>query len=171
MTNSIRLEPLTGHWRPAESSARRVGPGIAKVEMVARKSAETAAAFVPPGATLPQLTEAAQKYKGCDLYRNATQAVLGDGPESVRVVFIGEQPGDQEDLAGRPFVGPAGRLLDEALEDAGLSRSEVYLTNAVKHFNLRSAASAVFTRNRPPARPMPVIPGSKPNRCAYGPRP
>jgi DNA polymerase len=68
------------------------------------------------------------------LYRHATQAVLGEGPPAARIVMIGEQPGDKEDLAGRPFVGPAGRLLDRALEDAGIARSEVYVTNAVKHF-------------------------------------
>jgi len=93
-----------------------------------------AAPFIPPGATLPQLQEAAQKCRGCDLYRHATQAVLGEGPERARVVIIGEQPGDKEDLAGKPFVGPAGALLDRALADAGIDRSDVYITNAVKHF-------------------------------------
>jgi len=90
--------------------------------------------FVPPGAKLPQLREAAQKCKGCDLYRNATQAVLGEGPAAARIVMVGEQPGDREDLSGKPFVGPAGGLLDRALEDAGIDRSDVYITNAVKHF-------------------------------------
>src|SRR5262249_17988316 len=92
------------------------------------------AKYVPPGATLPQLREAAQKCKGCDLYRNATQAVLGEGPPSARILMIGEQPGDKEDLAGKPFVGPAGALLDRALADAGIDRSDVFVTNAVKHF-------------------------------------
>jgi uracil-DNA glycosylase family protein len=93
-----------------------------------------AAPFVPKGAKLAQLRDAAQRCQGCELYRNATQAVLGEGPSTARIVMVGEQPGDQEDRAGRPFVGPAGRLLDRALEDAGIRRSEVYLTNAVKHF-------------------------------------
>jgi len=93
-----------------------------------------AAPFIPAGAQLPQLWDAAQKCKGCELYRNATQAVLGEGPVPARIMMIGEQPGDKEDIKGQPFVGPAGHLLDRALVDAGLERSDVYLTNAVKHF-------------------------------------
>jgi uracil-DNA glycosylase len=93
-----------------------------------------AAPFVPQGATLAQLREAAQKCKGCDLYRHATQAVLGQGPSAARIVMVGEQPGDKEDVAGKPFVGPSGSLLSKALEDAGIDRSDVYITNAVKHF-------------------------------------
>ena len=93
-----------------------------------------AAKYVPQDATLPQLREAAQKCKGCELYRNATQAVLGEGPPSARILMVGEQPGDKEDLAGKPFVGPAGALLDRALADAGIERSDVYITNVVKHF-------------------------------------
>ena len=93
-----------------------------------------AAKYVPQGATLPQLSEAAQKCKGCELYRNATQAVLGEGPPTARILMVGEQPGDKEDLAGKPFVGPSGALLDRALADAGIDRSDVYITNAVKHF-------------------------------------
>jgi len=83
---------------------------------------------------MAQLRGAAQRCQGCELYRNATQAVLGEGPATARIVMVGEQPGDREDLAGRPFVGPAGQLLDRALEDAGIRRSDVYITNAVKHF-------------------------------------
>ena len=90
--------------------------------------------FVPPHPTLRRLHDAAQSCQGCDLYRNATQAVLGEGPLSARIVMVGEQPGDKEDLAGKPFVGAAGGLLDRALADAGIDRSEVYVTNAVKHF-------------------------------------
>jgi len=89
---------------------------------------------VPPGATLTELAAAAGKCRACDLYRRATQAVLGEGPERARILMVGEQPGDREDLAGKPFVGPAGRLLEEALREAGIARSDVYLTNAVKHF-------------------------------------
>jgi len=80
------------------------------------------------------LRQAVQGCRGCDLYRYATQAVLGEGPQSSAIVLIGEQPGDEEDRRGRPFVGPAGRLLDRALEEAGIDRSTVYVTNAVKHF-------------------------------------
>jgi DNA polymerase len=75
-----------------------------------------------------------QQCKGCDLYRHATQAVMGEGPSKARVMFVGEQPGNDEDLKGRPFVGPAGRILERALSDAGIPRETVYVTNAVKHF-------------------------------------
>jgi DNA polymerase len=81
-----------------------------------------------------QLREAAMTCQGCDLYENATQTVFGEGDVHARLMLIGEQPGDQEDLQGRPFVGPAGRLLERALEEAGIDRKRVYLTNAVKHF-------------------------------------
>lgn len=90
--------------------------------------------YIPSGATLAQLAEAAQSCKGCELYRHATQAVGGEGPATARIVMVGEQPGDREDRAGRPFVGPAGALLDRALADAGIERADVYVTNAVKHF-------------------------------------
>jgi DNA polymerase len=83
---------------------------------------------------LRALREAAQECRGCELYRDATQAVVGDGRLSAPLVAVGEQPGDREDRAGEPFVGPAGRLLDEALEAAGLAPGEVFGTNAVKHF-------------------------------------
>src|SRR6185369_2409869 len=101
---------------------------------MAGKSVEGAAAFVPAGATISELALAVQRCQGCELYKHATQAVLGEGPGTARVVLVGEQPGDREDLAGKPFVGPAGKLLDQALEEDRIVRSEVYLTNAVKHF-------------------------------------
>jgi len=81
-----------------------------------------------------QLREAAMTCRGCNLYENATQTVFGEGDVHARLMLIGEQPGDQEDLQGKPFVGPAGRLLERALEEAGIDRKRVYLTNAVKHF-------------------------------------
>ncbi len=84
--------------------------------------------------TLPQLSEAVQTCHACDLYLHATQAVCGEGPRSAPIVLIGEQPGDEEDRQGHPFVGPAGRLLDRALGDAGIDRGSIYVTNAVKHF-------------------------------------
>ena len=90
--------------------------------------------FIPPHPTLTALGKAAQECRGCDLYKNATQAVIGEGARDARCFFVGEQPGDQEDLQGRPSVGPAGRVLDEALEAAGIPRAEVFITNAVKHF-------------------------------------
>jgi uracil-DNA glycosylase len=95
--------------------------------------------FVPTNGGLAALRAAAATCEGCDLYRNATQTVFGEGPARARVVMVGEQPGDREDLAGEPFVGPAGRLLDKACHDAGIDRSTVYVTNAVKHFSFRPA--------------------------------
>jgi len=102
--------------------------------MKCQPKAVSAADYVPVARSLPQLREAVQSCKGCDLYCNATQAVFGEGAAHAKLMFIGEQPGDQEDLAGRPFVGPAGRLMDEVLEEIGLDRKLIYLTNAVKHF-------------------------------------
>src|SRR5262249_28989192 len=93
-----------------------------------------AAGFVPRDADLHTLQRAARACTGCDLYRHATQMVFGAGPADARIVLVGEQPGDQEDLRGAPFVGPAGEVLDRALSEAGLDRTKLYLTNAVKHF-------------------------------------
>jgi uracil-DNA glycosylase family protein len=92
--------------------------------------------FLPvrPDASIMALRKAAHKCRGCELYKNATQAVFGDGKETAKIFFIGEQPGDQEDLQGHPFVGPARKMLDRALEEIGLDRAETYVTNAVKHF-------------------------------------
>ena len=98
------------------------------------KPGKTAAPFVPHSTSLRTLTSAAHECRGCDLYKHATQVVFGAGPKAARVVFVGEQPGDQEDRQGAPFVGPAGALLDKALADAGIPRDEAYVTNAVKHF-------------------------------------
>jgi uracil-DNA glycosylase family protein len=89
---------------------------------------------MPARLSLKTMREAAQHCRGCDLYRNATQAVFGEGPRKPMIMFVGEQPGDQEDKQGRPFVGPAGRMLDKALAEAGIDRADVYVTNAVKHF-------------------------------------
>ncbi len=95
---------------------------------------EGAAAYVPETRSLAELSRSIQKCKGCDLYRHATQAVFGEGPARARFVLVGEQPGDREDIEGRPFVGPAGAVLDRALGDARIARRDVYVTNAVKHF-------------------------------------
>jgi DNA polymerase len=84
--------------------------------------------------TLPALRAASAGCRACDLYKTGTQTVFGDGPEHAQVMFVGEQPGDREDIEGKPFVGPAGRVLDEALKEAGIDRGTVYVTNAVKHF-------------------------------------
>jgi uracil-DNA glycosylase family protein len=95
---------------------------------------ETAAPLVPERPSLPKLREAAAGCTACPLHETGTQTVFGEGTSKADVVFVGEQPGDQEDLQGKPFVGPAGKLLDKALEDAGIDRSQVYVTNVVKHF-------------------------------------
>jgi DNA polymerase len=110
----------------------------------------TAAAFVPEGADVPALAEAALGCKGCPLHENATQTVFGEGNIRARFVLVGEQPGDVEDRRGRPFVGPAGKLLDRALEAAGLDREQGYVTNAVKHFKFTMAGSG---RRRIHAKP------------------
>ncbi len=108
---------------------------------MAVKEKESAAPYVPEERELQVLAEAVQKCRGCDLYKNATQAVFGElethsgsARPKVAIMIIGEQPGDQEDKQGRPFVGPAGKLLDKALQEAQIDRSKVYVTNAVKHF-------------------------------------
>jgi uracil-DNA glycosylase family protein len=90
--------------------------------------------LIPERLTIPALAEAAADCQACDLYKDTTQTVFGSGPEDASVVMVGEVPGDREDIEGRPFVGPAGRLLDRALVKAGVDRDEVYITNAVKHF-------------------------------------
>jgi DNA polymerase len=90
--------------------------------------------FLPLVLTIPSLQRAARGCEGCPLFARATQTVFGEGPEDARLVMVGEQPGDHEDQEGRPFVGNAGKLLDRALKEAGLDRSKIYVTNAVKHF-------------------------------------
>jgi DNA polymerase len=97
-------------------------------------STGSAADFIPPNPTLSRLREAAAGCRGCDLWVNATQTVFGEGGRGAEVMLVGEQPGDQEDRQGHPFVGPAGRLLDAGLEQAGIDRKRVYVTNSVKHF-------------------------------------
>src|SRR5919107_313304 len=94
----------------------------------------SAADFIPSTQSLSALQDASRSCTGCDLYQRATQTVFGEGGREAEVVLVGEQPGDQEDLAGHPFVGPAGGFLDKALEEAGIIRRDVYVTNAVKHF-------------------------------------
>ena len=94
----------------------------------------SAAEFVPLSKSLKTLGQAAEGCRGCELYKDATQVVFGRGRKSAELMLVGEQPGDKEDREGEPFVGPAGRLLDRALEEAGIDRSAAYVTNAVKHF-------------------------------------
>jgi uracil-DNA glycosylase len=95
---------------------------------------ETAAPLVPEKPSIPKLKEAAAGCTACPLHETGTQTVFGEGTSKAEVMFVGEQPGDQEDRQGKPFVGPAGKLLDQALVEAGIDRSQVYVTNVVKHF-------------------------------------
>jgi DNA polymerase len=97
---------------------------------------------VPATRSLPELAAHLPECRGCPLYANGTRPVFGEGKRSARVVFVGEQPGNVEEQQGRPFVGPAGRMFDRALKEAGFERSEVYLTNAVKHFNFEERGKA-----------------------------
>ncbi|HEX6638002.1 MAG TPA: UdgX family uracil-DNA binding protein, partial [Steroidobacteraceae bacterium] len=106
--------------------------------------------FLPARRSLTSLRRAAAGCRGCPLYLQATQTVFGEGPAKASVVLVGEQPGDQEDRAGHPFVGPAGKLLDRALSEAGLARGSVYVTNAVKHFNFEPRGKFRLHK-RPPA--------------------
>src|SRR5260370_40109580 len=94
----------------------------------------TAASLPPPRSTIPVLQKAARTCTACDLWKTATQTVFGEGTSKAVIMIVGEQPGDQEDRIGRPFVGPAGKLLDEALAEVGIDRANVYVTNSVKHF-------------------------------------
>jgi uracil-DNA glycosylase len=99
-----------------------------------KRSQQTAAPLIPPNPTIPKLRDAAVNCRACDLWKRGTQTVFGEGSAKARVMLVGEQPGDQEDIQGLPFVGPAGKILDKALAEAGIDREDVYVTNAVKHF-------------------------------------
>ena len=124
--------------------------------------------FVPERKTLPALREAVQGCRGCDLYSNATQAVFGEGARDAEVLFVGEQPGDKEDLAGKPFVGPAGQLLDQALEEAGIDRSQTYVTNAVKHFKWQARGKRRI-HQKPSWSEVPrAVRGSRPSSTSSG---
>ncbi len=101
---------------------------------MAREQGRSAAEYLPQKPSLKNLREAAKDCRGCDLYKNATQTVFGEGRARARMMLIGEQPGDREDIEGHPFVGPAGKLLHKAMVEAGIDPKDVYITNAVKHF-------------------------------------
>ncbi|GAW40806.1 Uracil DNA glycosylase superfamily protein [Brevundimonas sp. SH203] len=124
--SSVRTEAMVA--TPAPSPNARFSRALAPDLHAARPAAEA----VPD--TLAEVGDGVQACRRCPLYRDATQGVCGEGPKTARLMIVGEQPGDQEDLAGRPFVGPAGEVLDVALQEAGIDRSDVYVTNAVKHF-------------------------------------
>ena len=118
-----------------------------------KPAAKSAAPFVPPTLELPVLRGAANKCQGCDLYSHATQVVFGEGPETAGVMFVGEQPGDKEDIAGKPFIGPAGQMFNQGLADAGIDRNEAYVTNAVKHFKFEQQGTRRI-HAKPSAREM-----------------
>ena len=99
-----------------------------------------AAEPLPSRLSIAELTEAARTCKACNLWKHATQTVFGEGPSTAEIMLVGEQPGDQEDRAGHPFVGPAGKVLERALEQAGIDRSDIYITNVVKHFKWEAAS-------------------------------
>jgi uracil-DNA glycosylase family protein len=109
------------------------GSGVPQDQLFSTEQG-SAEALIPPSPTLPKLKEAAADCRACPLWELGTQTVFGEGLKSAELVLVGEQPGDQEDLAGKPFVGPAGRLLDQGLEEAGIDRKLAYVTNVVKHF-------------------------------------
>jgi DNA polymerase len=121
--------PVEGFLRPSSGHTQIVDPS---------RTTGSAADFLPEERSLPALRGAAAGCRGCQLWQTGTQAVFGEGAQTARLMLVGEQPGDQEDLAGRPFVGPAGRLLDKALDEAGIDRADTYVTNAVKHFKWKA---------------------------------
>jgi uracil-DNA glycosylase family protein len=120
----------------AKSTSPARNRGSAVTSLVRDRSAQriNSTALAPPEANLNVLRRASRTCKACHLWKDATQTVFGEGPSKARIMLIGEQPGDQEDKLGHPFVGPAGKLLDQALIEAGIDRSDVYITNVVKHF-------------------------------------
>ncbi|MBS1806375.1 MAG: UdgX family uracil-DNA binding protein [Acidobacteria bacterium] len=136
--NAMRSEMPVRYWKnlpELHTLPKLLTEAEGRVEtMISRQPKLTAASFVPGDHSLPVLQEAIHACQGCELYRCATQPVFGRGPARARLMFIGEQPGDEEDRAGEPFIGPAGRLLDTLLSEADIDRSSTYVTNAVKHF-------------------------------------
>ena len=141
MASTRSTKSATSASSAASGSRRVTKRGVAKKPAARTRTADdgggetgSAADFIPPRPTLPKLRAASKGCRGCHLWRVGTQTVFGEGPAGATVMLVGEQPGDKEDLAGHPFVGPSGRLLDAALDAAKIDRGEVYVTNAVKHF-------------------------------------
>ena len=133
----MKRELPVRHWATlpeAQLIPELVHNSDARTEKMVSEQAISAREFLPAERTLDSLRSAVQSCRGCPLYKNATQAIFGTGPATAQVVFVGEQPGDNEDLTGKPFVGPAGQLLDRAFADAGILRESVYMTGAVRHF-------------------------------------
>jgi DNA polymerase len=137
MTSSTHKNPAAsdnGAVRLGQTSAAGRAGSLRPILASPAAVIPTAAPLIPPRPTLSKLRDAAADCRACDLWKTGTQTVFGEGRQKSLVMFIGEQPGDREDLAGRPFVGPAGALFDEALEEVGIDRKRVYVTNVVKHF-------------------------------------
>ena len=161
-TAAMKKEMPVRHWRTLpeaeliddllRQASPRVETMMAKTK-ADKPAAKSAAQFVPPTLELPVLRRAAAGCQGCDLYCHATQTVFGEGPETAGVMFVGEQPGDKEDVAGHPFVGPAGQMFNQGLDDAGIDRGEAYVTNAVKHFKFEQQGSRRI-HAKPSAREM-----------------
>jgi DNA polymerase len=134
---AMKAEMPVRHWATlpeAEMIPGLLAKAEGRVTEMAKSQAASAAPFIPATRALDRLREAAPGCRGCDLYQHATQVVFGEGPSDAKVVMVGEQPGDEEDVKGHPFVGPAGRLLSKAMHESGLDREKIYVTNAVKHF-------------------------------------
>ena len=117
----------------------------------------------PDTSSLAAMREAAARCTACHLYKRATQTVFGEGPKRAAMMLVGEQPGDYEDVAGKPFVGPAGKIMDRALADAGIDRSQVYVTNAVKHFKWEPRGNVEFIRSLTRAKSQRAVRGWKRN--------
>jgi DNA polymerase len=134
---AMKAEMPARHWATlpeTEMIPSLLAAADQRVIQMGKNQKTSAAPWVPETGGLRELRAAAPGCKGCDLYQHATQVVFGEGPPDAKVVMVGEQPGDEEDVKGHPFVGPAGRLLNKAMKEAGLDREEIYVTNAVKHF-------------------------------------
>ena len=159
-TRAMKKEMPVRHWATLPEAQliddllRTAKPRVEEfMPKTTKLSVLSAAEFVPASLELAALRNAADTCKGCDLYCNATQVVFGQGPSTAGVMFVGEQPGDQEDLAGKPFIGPAGKVLDRGLTDADIDRGEVYVTNAVKHFKFEQRGKRRI-HSKPNAREM-----------------
>jgi DNA polymerase len=157
--NAMKREMAVRHWRTLPEAELIPGliaqaPGrVRDMVEVQRAAARSAADYMPAVRSLPVLREAVQLCRGCDIGACATQPVFGEGPANARVMLVGEQPGDQEDVQGKPFVGPAGEILDRVLREAGLPREGLYITNAVKHFKFVTRGKRRL-HSRPSAREM-----------------
>lgn len=134
---AMKAEMPVRHWSTlpeAQLIPSLLAKADTRVNQMASSQKSSAAEFVPAVRSIRELQDAAHNCKGCDLYQHATQVVFGEGPSDAKVVMVGEQPGDEEDTKGHPFIGPAGRLLSKAMHESGLDREKIYVTNAVKHF-------------------------------------